>query len=268
MPRILILGGTGEARVLAAAVSEDPHTDAVSSLAGRTRDPRVPVGDVRIGGFGGAGGLADWLRTNPVDAIVDATHPFAARITANVVEAASRCNIPLLLLRRPEWVRRTGDDWREVADLADAAQLLPDVGSRVFLTIGRQGVDSFAALGALWFLVRAIDPPDADMPPQSRLLLARGPFTSAAERELMQEHRINVLVTKNSGGDQTYGKVAAARAMGIPVLMIRRPPLPPGVDVVHDVAGVMAWLGSHTHEAEDSSAPGRSAARRTGDSRR
>ncbi|WP_072689967.1 cobalt-precorrin-6A reductase [Rhodococcus marinonascens] len=246
MVRILILGGTGEARSLAAALHEDSDIDAVSSLAGRIRDPRVPVGDVRIGGFGGADGLADWLRTHPVDAIVDATHPFAAQITANAVEVAGRCDIPILVLRRPAWVRRTGDDWREVADLGEAAQLLPELGSRVFLTVGRQGVDSFARLGALWFLVRAIDPPDVEMPQRSTLLLARGPFTAAAEAALMHEHRIDVLVTKNSGGDQTYAKLEAARALGIPVIMVRRPQLPPGVGAVDDVADALAWIVSRT----------------------
>lgn len=246
MARILILGGTGEARALAAALADVPGVEAVSSLAGRVRDPRLPVGDVRIGGFGGADGLAEWLRAHPVDAIVDATHPFAAQITRNAADAAHRRGIPLMVLRRPEWSPRPGEHWHGVADLADAAELLPDLGTRAFLTIGRQGVDAFADLRALWFLIRAIDPPDGAMPPQSTVLLARGPFAVADETALMREHRIEVLVTKNSGGGQTDAKLDAARALDVPVLMIRRPPVPPATATVDDVAGAVAWIGALT----------------------
>ncbi|MFE7420502.1 cobalt-precorrin-6A reductase [Rhodococcus sp. NPDC057529] len=242
MTQILILGGTGEARALAAALADVPGVEAVSSLAGRVRDPHLPVGDVRIGGFGGVDGLAEWLRAHPVDAIVDATHPFAAQITSNATDAAHRLGIPIVVLRRPEWSPRPGEHWHGAADLADAAELLPDLGTRVFLTIGRQGVDAFADLHALWFLVRAIDPPDVAMPPQSTLLLARGPFAVADETALMREHRIDVLVTKNSGGGQTDAKLDAARALGVPVLMIRRPPSPPATATVDDVAGAVAWI--------------------------
>ncbi|KAF0963428.1 cobalt-precorrin-6A reductase [Rhodococcus sp. T7] len=246
MARILILGGTGEARALAEALADVPGVEAVSSLAGRVRDPRLPVGDVRIGGFGGADGLTEWLCLHPVDAIVDATHPFAAQITSNAADAAHRCGIPLMVLRRPEWSPRPGEHWHGAADLADAAELLPGLGTRVFLTIGRQGVDTFADLHALWFLIRAIDPPDVAMPPQSTLLLARGPFAVADETALMREHRIDVLVTKNSGGGQTDAKLDAARALGVPVLMIRRPPLPAATATVDDVAGAVAWIGALT----------------------
>ncbi|MDF3304417.1 cobalt-precorrin-6A reductase [Rhodococcus sp. T2V] len=246
MTWILILGGTGEARALAAALADVPGVEAVSSLAGRVREPRLPVGDVRIGGFGGADGLAEWLRVHPVDAIVDATHPFAAQITRNAADAAHRRGIPLVVLRRPEWSPRPGEHWHGAADLADAAELLPGLGTRIFLTIGRQGVDAFADLHALWFLIRAIDPPDVAMPPHSALLLARGPFAVADETALMREHRIDVLVTKNSGGGQTDAKLDAARALGVPVLMIRRPPLPPATATVDDVAGAIAWIGALT----------------------
>ncbi|QTJ64457.1 cobalt-precorrin-6A reductase [Rhodococcus sp. ZPP] len=244
MRRILILGGTGEARSLAAALADDPSIDTVSSLAGRVRDPRIPAGDVRIGGFGGEDGLADWLRGNPVDAIVDATHPFAARITENAAEAARRCRIPLVVLRRPQWSPVPGDDWRRVPDLTAAATLLPGLGARIFLTVGRQGVGAFADLRALWFLVRAIDPPEVDRPARSILLLARGPFTVPAEIDLMREHRIDVLVTKNSGGEQTAAKLHAARDLGLPVVMIDRPPLPSAAAIVGDVAGALDWIRS------------------------
>ncbi|MCQ4120054.1 cobalt-precorrin-6A reductase [Rhodococcus tibetensis] len=244
MQRILILGGTGEARSLAAALAEDPAIDTVSSLAGRVRDPRIPAGVVRIGGFGGEGGLAEWLQHNRVDAIVDATHPFAARMTENAAEAARRCRIPLVVLRRPEWTPTPGDDWRPARDLAAAAALLPDLGARIFLTVGRQGVGAFADLPALRFLVRAIDPPAVDLPARSTLLLARGPFTVSAEIALMQRHQIDVLVTKNSGGDQTAAKLHAARDLGIPVVMIDRPPLPRASATVGDVAGALDWIRS------------------------
>ncbi|TQC42809.1 cobalt-precorrin-6A reductase [Rhodococcus sp. WS4] len=246
MARILILGGTGEARSLAAVLAEVPGVETVSSLAGRVRDPRMPVGDVRVGGFGGVDGLADWLREHRADAIVDATHPFAAQITRNAADAADRCGVPVVVLRRPEWSPRPGDNWVGAADLAAAAELLPGLGTRVFLTIGRQGVDSFAGLRALWFLVRAIDPPEVAMPPQSTLLLGRGPFAVADETALMREHRIDVLVTKNSGGAQTDAKLDAARELGVPVVMIRRPPPPPATATVDDVAGAVEWIDSVT----------------------
>ena len=246
MARILILGGTGEARALAAALADVPGVDTVSSLAGRVRDPRLPVGDVRIGGFGGVDGLDEWLRAHPVDAIVDATHPFAAKITSNAAEAAHRRGIPHVVLRRPEWSPNPGERWHRAADLADAATLLPDLGTRVFLTIGRQGVDAFAGLHALWFLIRAIDPPDVATPPESTLLLARGPFAVTDEIALMREHRIDILVTKNSGGGQTDAKLDAARALSVPVLMISRPPLPSGTTTVDDVAGAVEWIDSVT----------------------
>ncbi|MFC9556502.1 cobalt-precorrin-6A reductase [Rhodococcus sp. NPDC056960] len=246
MARILILGGTGEARALAGALADMPGVEAVSSLAGRVRAPRLPVGDVRVGGFGGADGLAEWLRGHRVDAIVDATHPFAARITTNAADAADRCGIPLVVLRRPAWSSRPGDNWVDAANLAAAAGQLPDLGTRVFLTIGRQEVDAFAGLYAQWFLVRAIDPPDVAMPPQSTLLLARGPFAVADEIALMREHRIDVLVTKNSGGTQTDAKLDAARELGVPVLMVRRPPLPSAAATVEDIAGAVEWIGAVT----------------------
>lgn len=242
MPRVLILGGTGEARSLAARLADRGSVDVISSLAGRVRDPVLPAGEVRIGGFGGADGLAAWLGANPVDAIIDATHPFAARITANAVLAAAKCAVPLAILQRPAWSPENGDRWHEVADLAEAAAIVPQIGRRVFLTIGRQGVDAFADLDQLWFLIRAIDPPEVAVPRGSELLLARGPFTVETEIELMRAHSIEVLVTKNSGGAQTAAKLEAARTLGIPVVMVRRPVLPGGVRVVTDIAGGIEWI--------------------------
>ncbi|SDG47154.1 precorrin-6A/cobalt-precorrin-6A reductase [Lentzea fradiae] len=229
---ILILGGTGEARELASRVP------AVSSLAGRVSAPRLPAGEVRIGGFGGVDGLARWLRDNDVHAVVDATHPFARRITANAFEACGRVGVPLLVLRRPGFTPRPG--WHWVDSVAQAAQELP--GERVFLTTGRQDLAKFAGCPQ-WFLARMVEPPEPPMPHRIEVLLSRGPFTVDGELELMRAHRIDVLVTKDSGGAMTSAKLEAARQLGIPVVVVRRPPLPP-VEVVADVDAAVRWLGT------------------------
>lgn len=235
--RLLILGGTAEARLLAAELAADVAV--TSSLAGRTRDPRLPVGDVRIGGFGGVSALARTLAD--FDAVVDATHPFAEQITANAAAAAGIAGVPLLVLRRPGWTPEPGDGWHLVETLAEAAELLPSLGSRPFLTIGRQELSAFARL-RLWCLVRTVDPPGPVVPPRMHLVLARGPFTLDGERALLREHRIDVLVTKDSGGEATAPKLAAARELGIPVVVQRRPALPDGVAVVGTVAEAAGWV--------------------------
>lgn len=240
MRRVLVLGGTSDARALAARLDEDPSVEVVSSLAGRVREPVLPIGQVRIGGFGGVDGLSEWLRDNAVDAVVDATHPFAARITANAAEAAVQAEVPLLVLRRPEWVPGPGDDWHVVPDLAAAAATVPGLGERVFLTIGRQGVDAFADRSG-WFLIRAIDPPTVPMPNRSELLLERGPFTVADEVALIRRRRIDVVVTKNSGGALTSAKLEAAREVGVPVVMVARTPVPDGVAVTADPVAAARW---------------------------
>jgi precorrin-6A/cobalt-precorrin-6A reductase len=232
--RILLLGGTTEARALAARLSGH---DVVSSLAGRVRGPALPEGEVRVGGFGGAHGLATWLRDERIDAVVDATHPFAERITRNAHAAAREVGVPHVVLRRPGFAIRP--EYDVVPDVHAAAAAVPQ-GARVFLTIGRQQVSAFIHADA-WFLVRAIDPPTV-MPPRHIVLLERGPFLVADEAELMRRHRINLLVTKNSGGDATAAKLAAARQLHVRVVMIERPPLPEGATVVSDVAGARAWL--------------------------
>lgn len=209
----------------------------ISSLAGRVRDPALPEGVVRVGGFGGAGGLATWLRDERIDAVVDATHPFAERITRNAHAAAREVGVPHVVLRRPGFPIRP--EYDVVPDVHAAAAAVPE-GARVFLTIGRQQVSAFIHADA-WFLVRAIDPPTV-MPPRHIVLLERGPFLVGDEAELMRRHRINLLVTKNSGGDATAAKLAAARELRVHVVMIERPPLPEGATVVADVAGVRAWL--------------------------
>ncbi|NUP15732.1 MAG: cobalt-precorrin-6A reductase [Streptomyces sp.] len=240
---ILILGGTTEARELAAELAAHPGIHVTTSLAGRVTRPGAVEGDVRIGGFGGAEGLADWLRAGHVDTVVDATHPFAESITANAARAARATGVPAVVLRRPGWRPGPGDRWHEAASLDEAAALLPGLGNRVFLTTGRLGLAAFAHLTDLHFVVRSVDPPEPPMPPHTEVLLARGPFTPADETALLHEHRIDVLVTKDSGGAATSAKLTAARRLARPVVVVRRPPLPAGVEAVPDVAGVLGRLG-------------------------
>ncbi|MFE2415528.1 cobalt-precorrin-6A reductase [Streptomyces hokutonensis] len=243
-PHILILGGTTEARELAAELAvRHPEDRVTTSLAGRVSRPGAPAGEVRIGGFGGAEGLAEWLREQRVDAVVDATHPFAESITANAARAAKDTGLPLVVLRRPGWRPLPGDRWHLVASLPEAADLLPRLGRRILLTTGRLGLAAFAHLPQLHFVVRSVEPPEPPMPPDVEVLLARGPFTLADETALLREHRIDVLVTKDSGGAATSAKLTAAREAGLPVVVVRRPPLPEGVRAVPDVAGVLERLG-------------------------
>ncbi|MET7572102.1 cobalt-precorrin-6A reductase [Streptomyces sp. NPDC005492] len=243
-PHILILGGTTEARELAAELAlRRPEVRVTTSLAGRVSRPGALAGDVRIGGFGGAEGLAEWLREHHVDAVVDATHPFAESITANAARAAATTGLPAVVLRRPGWRPGPGDDWRPVASLSEAADALPGLGHRILLTTGRLGLAAFAHLDRLHFVVRSVEPPEPPMPPDAELLLARGPFTLTDETALLREHRIDVIVTKDSGGAATAAKLTAARETGIPVVVVRRPPLPDGVSAVPDVAGVLERLG-------------------------
>jgi precorrin-6A/cobalt-precorrin-6A reductase len=237
--KVLLLGGTGEARELAQLLVS-AGSEVVSSLAGRTTDARLPVGEVRSGGFGGAPGLTRWLQGNPVDAVVDATHPFASAMTANAVAATRETGVPLLILRRPGWTASPGDAWHWVDTTDAAAALLPTLGSRAFLTIGRQGLQIFATTG-LWTLARCVDPPEP-RPSWCTLLLARGPYDLDSELNLMRDHRIDVLVTKDSGGPATSAKLEAARQLHVPVVIIRRPPLPARVDVVESVEQVAHWL--------------------------
>jgi precorrin-6A/cobalt-precorrin-6A reductase len=234
--KVLVLGGTGEARELAAALH--PAHQVITSLAGRVRDPRLPVGEVRVGGFGGPDALAEWLRGNGIDAVVDATHPFAERISASAARAAGVAGVPLVLLRRPGWTEGPGDRWVRVPDLAAAAAGLP--GDRVFLTTGRQGLAAFAGCPQR-FLIRCVDPPEGPLPADAEVVLARGPYTVDGEIGIMARHRIDVLVTKDSGGPMTAAKLDAARVLGLPVVVVDRP-LPPDVPVVEDVAAALAWL--------------------------
>jgi precorrin-6A/cobalt-precorrin-6A reductase len=241
MRRVLILGGTAEARTLAAELARDPALEVTSSLAGRTARPRLPAGHTRVGGFGAADGLAAWLRAERIDALVDATHPFAADISRHAAEAAPAAGVPLLALRRPGWTAGAGDRWHWAETVAEAAALLPTLGARAFLTIGRQELAAFAALD-LHILARTVEPPPPPLPRDCELLLARGPFTLASERALLRAHRVDVLLTKDSGGAWTAPKLTAAREASLPVVIIRRPPPPAGVRAVATVGEAVAWL--------------------------
>jgi len=237
--KVLLLGGTAEARRLAEALSAD-GVDVVSSLAGRTADPVLPPGEVRIGGFGGAEGLAEWLRAHPVRAVVDATHPFAAAMTAHAAQAAAATGTPLLRLQRPGWREQPGDDWRWVDSLEAAASAVAGF-AHVFLTTGRMGLGAFAGLRQE-VLVRSVDPPEPPLPPRTTVVLERGPFTLDDELALMREHAVDVVVTKDSGSSLTQAKLTAARELGIPVVLVRRPPLPGGMPVVETVEEALDWV--------------------------
>jgi precorrin-6A/cobalt-precorrin-6A reductase len=248
MMRVLILGGTGGARRLA-TLAMAAGFDVTSSFAGRTASPRLPAGVSRSGGFGGAAGLAAYLHQERVDLLVDATHPFADQISAHAAEAATTAHVPRLLLDRPGWEAVPGDHWLHAQDIDDAASKLLGLADRVFLTIGRQDLAAFAHLDEIWFLYRMIEAPLASMPrPRGHLLLDRGPFTEPGERDLIRKYRLQALVTRNSGGDETYPKIVAARALSLPVVMIDRPTLPTG-EVVHTPADALAWLQAHESAA-------------------
>ncbi|CUU56803.1 precorrin-6A/cobalt-precorrin-6A reductase [Parafrankia irregularis] len=261
--RVLILGGTREARDLAAALVAEQGMDVVSSLAGRVRDPALPAGETVIGGFGGVSGLRAFLRDRAIDVVVDATHPFAARMSAHAVAACAAPSpalddagsahsgsthsggthsggvwaggvwaggagsaVPLLRLARPGWQARPGDDWYRVGDLAaaaDRARELCPPGGAVFVTTGRRELAPFAADPDRHYLIRAVDPPTDTLPSRHTVLLDRGPYTVEGETRLLREHGIRVLVTKDSGGTLTVAKLDAARTLGVPVVMVDRP---------------------------------------------
>ena len=242
--RVLILGGTTEARELAelAAARWGTRIDLLTSLAGRTRTPARIAGRVRRGGFGGTAGLAEFLRREKIDYLIDATHPCAARISRHAAPAAAAAGIAHLTLTRPPWRAGPDDRWIEVGDAAEAAARLPALGRRVWLTVGSGDFAAFANVGGVWFLVRRIDPPPAPLPLRDHtLILGRGPFAADAERALLAEHRIEVLVCRASGGRATGTKLEAARAARLPVVMIRRPVATTG-PAVQSPRAALAWL--------------------------
>jgi precorrin-6A/cobalt-precorrin-6A reductase len=245
---LLILGGTGEALQLAQAVTEQfPDLAVVSSLAGRTENPIMPPSKVRIGGFGGADGLTQYLIENRVSLLINATHPYAAEIGHNALESQRRANIPLLRLLRPAWQKEEADIWIRAASAQAAAPICRSAGRRIFLALGTKDVSAFASLSQCRFLVRMVDAPRVPLPlAQCEVIVARGPFSLVDERRLLMKHNIDLLVTKNSGGAATYAKIAAARELRIPVVMIERPKIAeePGCETVDSVAGAIAWLAT------------------------
>ena len=240
--RALLLGGTGDANALAEALVR-AGIDAIYSYAGRTQIPLGHALPTRIGGFGGALGLADYIKQERVTHVIDATHPFAAEMSRHAVEACAATNTPLIALERAPWGRTSDDNWIEVADIDAAVAALPDAPTRVFLAIGRQHIAPFAAKPQHAYTLRFVDAPDGALPLRNaEVIVSRGPFTLEGDRELMNSRGIDLLVARNSGGKGARAKIDAARELGIPVIMIARPALPerPRVGSVEEV---MAWLG-------------------------
>jgi precorrin-6A/cobalt-precorrin-6A reductase len=240
--RVLVLGGTTEASELTRLLAADPRFETTVSLAGRTANPRVQPVPTRIGGFGGADGLVAWLKQHATQAVVDATHPYADQISSNAVAACARLAIPLASIVRPAWEPRAGDKWLAVASAEAAADALGPESRRIFLSLGRLELGAFAGKPHHHYIARTIDPPgDVTLPPDIKMLFARGPFDREAETTLLRRENIDMLVSKNSGGAATYGKIEAARQLGIPVVMIARPDKPCG-HAVENAEAAMIWL--------------------------
>jgi precorrin-6A/cobalt-precorrin-6A reductase len=239
---VLILAGTSEGRLLARRLASDARYRTLLSYAGRTESLHTPDSAFRVGGFGGALGLATFLREQAFDALVDTTHPFAARMSANAVEAAKLTGTPLIRLTRPRWQALPTDLWTEVPTMQAAADALGQAPRRVFLTVGRQEIAAFRRAPQHDYLVRAVDPFDTGLP-HARVIAARGPFTLESERQLLIEQRIELLVSKNSGTELTYAKLQAARELGVPVVMVQRPEVPPARECA-SLADVISWLAT------------------------
>jgi precorrin-6A/cobalt-precorrin-6A reductase len=242
MPRILVLGGTTEARVLGERLARRGGFDVTLSLAGRTASPVRHAVAVRIGGFGGASGLADYLVAHRIEALIDGTHPYATIISQNAVAAGRQTQVPFITLRRPPWIAVAGDYWIDVNDASEAAAAIGEQPRSVFVTIGRNELAPFAEAPQHRYLIRSVDRVEPPLPlPHVTYLTARGPFREAHDRALMQAHGIEVTIAKNSGGAAAYGKIAAARSLGVGVIMLRRPPIPeaPAVDTIEEA---IAWL--------------------------
>jgi precorrin-6A/cobalt-precorrin-6A reductase len=245
--KILILGGTTEASALAAQIVGDDRYSAMLSLAGATQSPKPSQLATRVGGFGGRAGLCEYLVREQIDALVDATHPFAALISANAVAAAEEAGVPHIAILRPPWADATGDDWRRVPDMPAAAAALGGDSNRVFLTIGRKDLAPFQAHPQHRYIIRSVDPPPADLlPPNATVISARGPFALDDELALLRDQQIDCLVTKNSGGTAPAAKLEAARALNLPVIMVSRPP--PPENTVETPEAVLLWLAAQHQE--------------------
>ena len=242
MPRVLILGGTTEARLLGERLARRGGLDVTLSLAGRTASPVPHAVPVRVGGFGGARGLADYIVKERIDALIDATHPYATIISENASSAARQTSVPFVVLHRAPWTAVAGDRWIEVNDTRAAVQALGEKSRRVFVTVGRNELAPFAAAPHHFYLIRSVDPVDPPLPlPHARYVTERGPFSEAHDRALMTEHKIDAVVAKNSGGNAAYGKIAAARALRIEVIILHRPQETDG-RAVHTIDDAIAWL--------------------------
>ncbi len=239
--RLLILGGTGEAAALAARAFDEfgGRLDVISSLAGRVKKPRALPGRVRVGGFGGGDGLARYLESEKIDLLIDATHPFAATISANARHACAQTGTPRLILVRPDWPDSAAV---EVDDPAAAARAAQKRGRRAFLSFGQGGLAAFAALPDMAFVVRVIDEPETPLPiPHATVITGRPPFSLADEKALFEEHAIDVLVSKNSGGARVPAKITAALELNIPIILIARPPVEPGAQA-GDIEAALSWV--------------------------
>jgi precorrin-6A/cobalt-precorrin-6A reductase len=240
--RLLILGGSSEGAMLARTLASDQRFESTLSLAGRTQHPAESPIRARSGGFGGVEGLARYVTETRIDILVDATHPYAAKMKRNAVEAAALAGIKLLAIRRPPWAPESGDTWILVADLDAAAAALGDQPKRVLLTTGRKELAPFKAAAQHFYLLRSVEAPEPDaLPPRVKVISARGPFAYADECKVLNAHAIEVLVTKNSGGTATAAKLAAARALNLPVVMVERPEMPDAPSV-ETIAEALAWL--------------------------
>ena len=242
MKKILILGGTTEARQLAAKLAARSDLAVTLSLAGRTENPVAQGVPVRSGGFGGADGLAAYLRSERIDLLIDATHPYAARISANAAEAARLAGVRAIALRRPAWEPVEGDRWTLVDSADEAVAVLGKTPRKIFLALGRQEIAPFEAAPQHAYLIRSVDPVEPPLKvPDATYILARGPFSEADDRALLETRGIDAIVAKNSGGAATYGKIAAARKLGIDVILFRRPQLPdiPSGATVEEVAALV-----------------------------
>jgi precorrin-6A/cobalt-precorrin-6A reductase len=242
MAKILILGGTTEARLLAERLAHRADLDVTLSLAGRTAAPVPHAVPIRVGGFGGAEGLADYLHNERIDGLIDATHPFADTISENAAAAACQTHVRFVALQRPSWTAVAGDRWTEVSNVSEAVDAIGETSRAVFIALGRNELAAFVTAPQHRYLIRSVDPVDPPLPlPSVTYITARGPFSEAADRDLMTAHGIEVVISKNSGGAAAYGKIAAARTLGIAVIMLRRPSAL-DVPTVGSIDEVIAWL--------------------------